>query len=199
MLDEQPEHAVALAPDPKKPLIVRDHDTLEKAASSILANADVAIDLETSSLNPRRGEIVGLGIAVAGRTFYFPTGHRSQSDQRLLPDQLPLSDVVTALKLVERPLIAHNGKFELRWLRRHAGIDCHFTWDTMIAAALLRSDQPANLKAVAARELDVLDWSLPAKEMPHLQFLPIDRVAAYCAADCFYTLELYGRQRRCLT
>src|SRR5262249_49173660 len=48
----------------------------------------------------------------------------------------------------------HNAKFELAWLRRHAGIDPDFAWDTLLAARLLRPDLDAGLKAVAERELD---------------------------------------------
>ena len=68
----------------------------------------------------------------------------------------------------------------------------------MLAARLLRSDLPAELKDLAVRELDVPDWGLTKADIERVQFLPIERVARYCAKDCRYTLELYRRQRACL-
>jgi ribonuclease D len=116
----------------------------------------------------------------------------------LLPDQFTAPEVAAALGLGRLPLVAHNAKFELKWLRRHAGISPHFVWDTMLVARLLRSDLPSGLKETAVRELDVPDWGLSKEELGRIQFLPIDRVARYCAKDVWYTLQLMRRQQACL-
>jgi DNA polymerase-1 len=158
---------------------------------------EVVIDLETSALDPGSGEIVGVGLAMAGGNFYLPVTHRFPETGLLRPGQLPLDVVVRKLDLARLPLIAHNAKFEFRWLRRHAGLACTFAWDTMIAARLLRSDRSAELKDVAARELDVPDWGMTKADIEQVQFLPIERVARYCVKDCRFTLELYWRQQMC--
>jgi DNA polymerase I-like protein with 3'-5' exonuclease and polymerase domains len=95
-------------------------------------------------------------------------------------------------------MIGHNAKYEYKWLFHHGKIRCQFAWDTMIAARLLRSDLPADLKSLAARDLDVPEWDLPKGEKARIRFLPIEDVAAYCAKDCWYTLMLYRRQKECL-
>jgi len=197
-LAEAAPSASAPPPDPTSPRIVRDRDGLEAVGRLLAESPEVVIDLETSSLDPRAGEIVGLGLAVAGGCFYLPVHHRSEADSLLRPDQLPLDAIVGELPLARLPLVAHNAKFEFRWLRRHAGVACTFIWDVMLAARLQRSDRSAELKDLAARELDVPDWGMTAAEIRRVQFLPIDRVARYCAKDCRYTLELYRRQRSCL-
>ena len=56
----------------------------------------------------------------------------------------------------------------------------------------------ADLKDLASRVLDVPDWSLCKEEIKATQFLPVERVARYCAKDCRYTLELFWRQQVCL-
>jgi DNA polymerase I-like protein with 3'-5' exonuclease and polymerase domains len=187
-----------LPADPTTPTIVRDHTSLGELASKIATADDVVVDLETSSLDPRKGVIVGVGLAVADQTFYIPLNHRFDGDGDLRPNQLPLAEVLQVLQLQARPLINHNTKFELRWLRQHGRIECNFVWDTMLAARLLRADQSAELKVVAARELDVPDWSLPTSDMERLEFMPIDTVAAYNAKDTWYTLRLYRKQAKCL-
>ena len=109
---------------------------------------------------------------------------------RLRPNQLPLTDVLTALQLRTKTLIAHDAKFELKWLRRHGNVDCDFHWDTMIAARLLRSDLSGDLEKVVVRELDVPEWALPPADLKRLLFLPIETIAARCAKDCRYTFEI---------
>jgi hypothetical protein len=187
-----------LPPDPTIPQVVRDRKSLKQVAAQLVRADEVVIDLETSSLNPRSGEIVGVGLAAAGVNYYLPIGHRFAETGGLRPDQLPLDAIVRELRLHELPLVACNSKFEFRWLRHHAGVSCQFVWDVMLAARLLRSDLPAELKDLAVRELDVPDWGLTKADIERIQFLPIERVARYCGKDCRYTLEIYWRQRSCL-
>lgn len=178
--------------------VVRDGEALRRLVAQ-LAGADVAaIDLKTSALDPRRGEVVGVGLAADGVVAYVPVGHRFEETNDLLPDQLPLAEVVATVRLADLPLVAHNAKFELVGLRRHAGVDPRFICDTMIAAKLLRSDLSADLEEVAVRELDEPPWALSQAELQRIAYLPIDRVAVYCGKDVRYTLALLRRQRTCL-
>jgi hypothetical protein len=189
--------AGSVQPDPTMPRVVRDLKGLRAAAKMLATAVEVAIDIETSSLDPSDGEIVGVGLSVADANFYFPTGHRLEEGELLRPDQLPVHVVAGDLRLGQLPLVAHNAKFEFRWLRRRAGVACTFVWDIMLAARLLASHLPADLKDLARRELDAPDWALSKHEIVRVQFLPVERVARYCAKDCRYTLELYWRQTRC--
>jgi DNA polymerase I-like protein with 3'-5' exonuclease and polymerase domains len=181
-----------------RPTIIRDSQELAGLAEAIANEPAVAIDLETAGLDPREGEIVGVGFAAGEATFYVPVGHRFRETNGLLPDQLSLADLGAAIDLTALPLVAHNAKFEFRWLRHHLSVLPRFVWDTMLAARLLRSDLRAGLKEVAVRDLDVPDWSLPNSELAQIQFLPIDRVANYCCKDTQFTLDIYRRQKPCL-
>jgi DNA polymerase I-like protein with 3'-5' exonuclease and polymerase domains len=190
--------ASTLPPDPTAVSIIWSRKDLKRLASRLPDAPEVVIDLETSSLAPQDGEIVGVGLSVADGNFYAPTAHRFEESKLLRPDQLPVALVAKELRLERLPLVAHNAKFELKWLRRHAGITVHFAWDVMLAARLLTSHLPADLKDLAARELDAPDWALSKQEIKRVQFLPVERVARYCGRDCRYTLELYRRQKACL-
>lgn len=197
-LMNQPDTSTGTSVDNLGPTIVRTRDKLGEVAQAINSQPVAAIDLETSSLDPASGEIVGIGLAIPAQAFYVPTAHRIEESNTLLPDQLPLLDVAAAIDFREVPFIAHNAKYELKWLQHHLGVTPRFVWDTMLAARLLRSDLPAGLKVVVLRELDVPDWSLTPGELGVIQFLAVDRVARYCGHDAAYTLQLYERQQRCL-
>ena len=168
---------VPTPPDPTLPTIIRDTGLLEQLAQAVCDEPAVAIDLETSSLDHRTGEIVGVGFAVTTGVFYVPTAHRAKENHGMLPDQLPLRKLADAIDFDHIPLVAHNAKFELKWLRHHLGVRLRFAWDTQIAARLLRADKPAGLKELAIRELDVPDWGLTKRELGQIQLLPVDRVA----------------------
>lgn len=187
-----------MSPDPTKPIIVRDERGLMDVVAAIDGANAVSLDIETKGLDARKGEIAGVGLAVDGGAFYIPLGHRFEETGQLRPDQLPLGEVLSALRLQDRPLVAHNAKFEYRWLRHHGGITCFFIWDTMLAARLLHSDLKADLELVACRELDVPPWAISPADMKRIELLPIDRVASYCAKDCVHTLALYRSQLECL-
>ncbi len=171
---------------------------MKDLAKKLALAPEVVVDLETSCLDPRKGEIVGVGLALPDGPFYIPVSHRFEQDGGLRPGQLPLVDVLAVLRLQEKHLIGHNAKYETKWLRRHGGVECRFTWDTMIASRLLHSDLPAGMKEVAQRELDVPDWAMPKADITQVQILPIETVAVYCAKDCYYTMLLYRRQYACL-
>ena len=187
-----------MPPDPTRPTVVRTQARYRDVAKKVVEAPEVVVDLETSDLDYRKGEIVGIGLALRDGPLYIPISHRFEEDGKLRPCQLSLVNVLTALRLQEKHLIGHNAKFEFKWLRHHGNFRCEFGWDTMVAARLLRSDLPADLKAIAERELDVPDWGLSKAEIKRVQFLPIETVAAYCAKDCWYTLAIYRRQRACL-
>jgi DNA polymerase-1 len=179
-------------------VIIRDVDGLQDLARRLYTADVVVVDLETSDLNPRKGAIVGVGVAAVDGAAYIPVNHVFESTNTLLPGQLPLAQVLQELRLQDRRLVGHNVKFETKWLRHHGGIEPAFVWDTMIAARLLRSDLAADLEAVAMRELDVPGWSLPANEITNVRFLSVDRVAAYCGKDVWYALALFRKQITCL-
>jgi DNA polymerase I len=178
--------------------VVKTEHQLQEVATSLSRQAVVAIDLETTGLDPHQGEIVGVGLAAMNAAYYIPTAHRFESTKDLLPDQFCVSHVVDILGVEHLPLIAHNAKVELKWLRCHANVVPHFVWDTMLAARLLRSDLPVDLKEVAMRELDVPDWGLSRNELRTIQFLPVEQVARYCGKDAAHTLALMGKQHECL-
>ena len=162
-----------------------------------LAVSDVVtLDIETSSLEPNKGYIVGVGLGIEGLVAYIPIAHALPEDGTLLPDQLSLFEVVSTLNLKSKKFIAHNAKFELTWFKFHAGIDLQFEWDTFLASKLLQPNLPADLEKLAIRELDVAPWSLSTKSMNAFQAVDLVIASSYCAKDVLYTYQISQTQKK---
>ena len=167
--------------------------------SDKLADSDVVtIDIETSSLEPRKGYIVGIGLGIEGLVAYIPIAHALPEDGTLLPDQLSLFEVVSTLDLKSKKFIAHNAKFEFAWFKFHAGIDLQFDWDTLLAAKLLKPNMAADLENVAIRELDVAPWSLSTKSMDAFQSVDLGTASNYCGKDVLYTYQISQTQKKAM-
>ena len=164
-----------------------------------LADSDViTLDIETSSLEPREGFIVGIGLGIEGLVAYIPIAHALPEDGTLLPDQLSLFEVVSTLDLKSKKFIAHNAKFEFAWFKFHAGINLEFDWDTLLAAKLLQPDLPADLEKLAIRELDVTPWSLSSESMDAFQTVDLGTASSYCGKDVLYTYQISQTQKKAM-
>lgn len=83
--------------------------------------------------------------------------------------------------------VAHNGKFDARWLRRF-GLDAKVTFDTMLACHLLDENRLKGLKPQANARFGVGDWSINTAELLET---PIRVVLKYNALDTYYTYHIY--------
>lgn len=99
----------------------------------------------------------------------------------------------TVLKYVGRALvnvpvrIAHNGKFDGRWLVQF-GVPITFTFDTMLAAHLLDENRSKSLESLSREELVIPTWKIPTKDLLNK---PLGQVLKYNAEDTLNTARLY--------
>ncbi|MBW7921547.1 MAG: DNA polymerase I [Rubellimicrobium sp.] len=120
---------------------------LEAWVAAIRHQGFVAFDTETTGLDEMRADLVGISLATApGRACYIPVGHRATGDLfgngALVPGQLPLDDVLAALKPVFEDdsilKIGQNVKFDAKMLSRH-GIEVGPCDDTMLMSYALHA------------------------------------------------------------
>src|SRR5690606_3884997 len=106
-----------------------------------LRNADlVALDTETTSLDPMQARIVGLSLAVEpGRACYVPLSHRGPD----APSQLSMDEVWNCLRpWLEDPKAAkllHNAKYDSHIFRNEGIALAGITEDTMLQSYVLES------------------------------------------------------------
>ena len=177
--------------------LVRDEaalrDWVERAAAAPL----LAVDLETSALDPIDCEIAGYALADAeGRAAYIPVGHQPSLEHP--GDQLDAELVREALRPVLEdpavPKVLHNAKFDIKVLARHGIRLRGLTHDTMLAAYLL-SESQIGLKALASSRLGVEMTPIEAligkgRKQKSMLEVPAAEAGPYAAADADMTLRL---------
>lgn len=90
--------------------------------------------------------------------------------------------------------VAHNAKFDCRWLVEHgAPIPCNF--DTMLAAHMLDENRVKGLKPLARILLNAPEWDIQIKSgknaLPWYNQHPIKDTLKYNALDTWHTYRLY--------
>jgi DNA polymerase-1 len=158
---------------------------------------EFGFDLETTSLNPRKAEIVGLAVCYDPQFgTYIPIGHRDSSVA-----QLPAREVLARLKpFLENPKykkIGQNLKYDWSVLIQHGIKPQGIGADTMVAAYLLDPDGRHNLKTLSAQYLDynVLSYEeVCGKGKDQISFdqLSVDVATRYSAEDAWIALKLWN-------
>ena len=113
----------------KKYYTVQDIETLKLMHQHILDSDIIAVDTETSGLNPRKDKIVGWSISgEEGVGFYLPTLIWNFDNERLEPQTIEVESAEVISKnlfrlLKEKKLVFHNASFDVQFIKNYFGID----------------------------------------------------------------------------
>jgi len=169
----------------------------------------VAVDTETTGLDPMRCELVGVSLATApGKACYIPvlfTDGPAQGDllgggMSTGPAILPKAETLRRLKpLLENPAVlkvGHNIKYDLQVLAR-CGLEVSPIDDTMLLSyALSCGAHNQGMDELARRHLDYTTISFSevcgtGKAQITFDRVPLDKALAYAAEDADITLRLH--------
>ncbi len=181
--------------EPKKESIktvVDSVELLEGLLERIQETREVAVDVETTSTDPIRAELVGIAIAVNDHeSYYIPVGHNegNQLDAELVRERLD--------PVIADPQIAvytHHGKYDFHVLTRHGYTIRPITFDTMIAAYVL-GDSSIRLKELAFNRLGIEMTEIGeligiGKNQATMDTVAIDLAAPYACGDVESTFGL---------
>jgi DNA polymerase-1 len=188
----------------KKYCAIQDKASLGKLVGD-LKNADlIAVDTETTSINPMQAQLVGLSFALKpDEAFYIPCAHKYLG----APQQIELADTLELLKpVLENPTIkkvGQNIKYDWIVLERNGVKLDGVVFDTMLASYLLNPSKRAhNLDQIA---LDFLDHQTityedltgqKGKKAPGFEMVPIEKALSYACEDADITLMAYQVLKR---
>jgi DNA polymerase I len=182
---------------PIQPQII---DTLAKLQALITnlqqytdPNRPIAWDTETTDLEPRNAELVGIGCCWGEETnsmAYIPIGHDSGDNLEL---ELVLTNLKPILESATYPKVLQNAKFD-RLVFKNQGINLQgVVFDTMLASYVINPDSSHNLTDLTSRYLSIVPQSYDdlvskGQTIPNIS---IPAVAEYCGMDVWGTYRLY--------
>ncbi len=156
----------------------------------------IAIDTETSSLNPIEAQLVGIGFCVGNKfddLYYVPTGHQTTNNSI---KQLNLEVVLNALKnWLENPKkmkTLQNCKFDRQIFYNH-GIDLKgVVFDTLLADYVLNNQEKHGLNEISLREFGYKPKSFKETigKLKNFSFVDIKEASIYCGYDVFLTRKI---------
>ena len=187
--------------------VVNDPAQLPAIVARLRGAPLVALDTETTSLQPHDAELIGLGLAASPtEVWYLSFGHRPPDGDLAAPAPVPnlppLGDPACAplVALLTDPEVkkaGHHIKYDWQVLRR-AGVELQgVAFDSMLAAFVLQSGRRSF--ALDTLSLDELGRGMRSytdlvkrgrTSIPFAE-VPVPDAAAYCGADCTTVLELH--------
>lgn len=173
-------------------------DTPQKLAelkAVLEASQMIALDTETSGLDPLNSDLVGISLAVReGEGYYIPVGHKGQAPQ--LPVQSVIDALTPALTCPKITKTGHNLKFDALVLGCNGLNVTPLSFDSMIAAWLIDpASHNLGLKDLADTMLGISMTHIEeligrGKNQVSMEQVAIASAAPYAAADAEVSLRL---------
>ncbi len=184
--------------DPVNFNAITTREGLARLVEKIQEKQVFAIDLETTSLNPREASIVGLGIAFdAAEAFYVPIGHKDTESP-----QLDSTEVLNTLRpFIENKKfrkLGQNLKYDFSVLIAN-GMNPSGIWvDTMVASYVLDPEGRHNLDTLAKKYLNhemikFEDVCGKGKEQILFSEVPIRVATRYAAEDVWAVMAIWDK------
>ena len=157
----------------------------------------VAIDTETTSLDPHAARLVGISLAVTPwQACYIPVGHNYAG----VPEQLPMDEVMAVLKPwleSDAPQkVGQNIKYDMHVLANHGITLRGVVDDTMLESYVLEAHRTHGMDALAGRHLNrttITYEEVAGKGAKAIGFdqVALDVATTYAAEDADVTLQLH--------
>lgn len=184
-----------------KAVVVDDKETLDHLEEVIKESDYVAFDLETTGLDEAhpRGQVICLSLAGDAEPnvgYVVLWDHPARQT-----DKAVIKQYLERMFARNRNWVAHNGKFDRKWLRAKLGIAPQLKRDTIVMAHLLDENTPKNVEWVANRYLGTSGWKPLMKEPfreinkalesgEPIPWPPLERLVPYSATDAVVELQL---------
>jgi DNA polymerase-1 len=170
---------------------------LDEWLARISATPVVAVDTETTGLDPMKARLVGIALSIEPhRGAYLPLAHRYAG----VPEQLTIESVLEQLKpWLQDPAklkVGQNLKYDKHVFANH-GIELNgIAHDTLLQSYVLESHRPHDMDNLALRHLDATTIKydeVTGKGAARIDFdqVDIEQATRYAAEDADITLQLH--------
>ena len=188
--------------------IIYNEAQLETFINACINVGEVAIDTETTGLNPILDKCVGIGMYTPGhKGIYIPINHISYITGVRIDEQMTEGQIKPLFQKLADANIEidmFNAPFDIRVIRNQVGVRLKCTWDCYLGARLLNENEPVN-KLKPLHNKYCLDGKGDAFSFDDLfngitfDYIPIKVGYMYAAHDPEITYELKKFQEPYLT
>ncbi|RTZ44471.1 DNA polymerase I [Candidimonas sp. SYP-B2681] len=187
---------------PEAPLETRyetilDWDHFDRWMAQIEAADLVALDTETTSIDPMLARLVGVSLSIVpGLACYIPVGHRGPDRVLQLPKLEVLARLRPWLENSSAAKLLHNAKYDSHVFANEGIILAGITEDTMLQAYVLESHKRVNMQELGQRWLGRTGTTfedLCGKGAKQICFdeVDVDKASYYASEDADFTLQLH--------
>lgn len=193
----------------KETVLIRDELELSNYITNAIATGEIAIDTETTGLDPMLDTCVGVCLYSEGqKSAYIPMNHISYITMEKVDNQLPKEVVAKYLQKIAdtaTSVIMFNASFDIRVIKNQIGVRLHCYWDCQLASRLLNENEQkgeGGLKAlhrkyVLNNQEDAFSFTTLFDNIK-FNLVPINVGYLYAAHDAKITYELYQFQKQYL-
>jgi DNA polymerase-1 len=163
--------------------LINDAETLRRVCEELKAEDFLGFDTETTALDPYDGTIRLVQLSTGRDTKVIDLKpFAARGDLRTSEELAPLRDLLRAPKPIK---IAHNAKFDAKWISHHLNVELGGAFDTLLASQIIAAgdqDRRHSLADVTSyflgTELDkseqVSDWNAPELSQSQIEYAARD-------------------------
>ena len=152
--------------------VITTGDDLRKAIEALTSQPVVGLDTETTELDPFTSRLRLIQLATPDRVYIFDFDHFSNGNASRSDALDPLRRLLAAPRPIK---IAHNAKFDAKFIKHNLGVDLGGLFDTLLASQLVGAgdiEERHGLETVASRYLNesidkserLSNWNLELSE-----------------------------------
>ncbi len=168
--------------------IIKTSDELRKAIESLATQPVVGLDTETTELDPYTSRLRLIQLATTDRVYIIDFDHFANGDSTKSEALAPLRRLLEAPRPIK---IAHNAKFDAKFIKHNLGVDLGGLFDTLLASQLVGAgdiEERHGLETVASRYLnEAVDKS---ERLSNWNFELTEAQLEYAARDAAILLPL---------
>jgi len=178
--------------------IVRELEELDRWLQRARDSGLLALDLETTSLDPLRAEVVGLSLCPQqGQAAYLPLGHRGDDAGRQLEARPVFERLAALIDSGAVGIYGQNIKYDAVILAHRQGLELPVpAGDAMVASYVLDPGRSSHgldalaLEFLGHRTITYEEVAGKGREQVRFDEVPVERAAEYAAEDADVTFRL---------
>src|ERR1041385_6119568 len=163
-------------------------DELRRAVEDLATRNAIGLDTETTDLDPYLSRLRLIQLATSDNVYIVDFNHFAAGDPKQSAALAPLRKLLTSPRPIK---IAHNAKFDAKFIKHNLGVNIVGLFDTLLASQLVSAgdiEERHGLEAIAGRYLnEAVDKS---ERLSNWEFELSEAQLQYAARDAAVLIPL---------